>query len=177
MPAYSWRCVACEAANAASDESCTVCGCPSSPTYKQVEAAKKSQMEFSEQPSSSKYALQEKSAEKLKPHNYFIAILSIFLMAVMHWVDNGAKDGWSGLLHVLAYLLSIFAAFGVIAGLDSSAPGSQRNQPVLRSFLAAGILGSAAAVLNGSLGFIIFSAVAGFVSGLLGWRWIQHASL
>ena len=42
MPAYSWRCLACELANEAASENCQKCGCPANATYQQISAAKKS---------------------------------------------------------------------------------------------------------------------------------------
>lgn len=41
MPSYSWRCLACDVENTASDECCSKCGCPASPTYTQIASAKK----------------------------------------------------------------------------------------------------------------------------------------
>ncbi len=42
MPAYSWRCLACELANDAVHETCQKCACPANATYAQIAAAKKS---------------------------------------------------------------------------------------------------------------------------------------
>ena len=42
MPAYSWRCLACDRANEAVNETCENCSCPARATYQQIAAAKQS---------------------------------------------------------------------------------------------------------------------------------------
>jgi hypothetical protein len=164
-------CEACGVTNLETSRRCVQCGHDLLTNYTAAETSSPTL------PAASDRAPRKGALVKLKPHNYFIALTYVALATIGYWFLGGAKDGLSGFLRVLAIVLAFLGVFGVIALMDSNAPGAPKSRRVLRTLLAAAILGGTAVALGSPSYISISAAVLGAVLGLLGWNWIKYASI